>query len=105
MPPAQTRRAIHNVFGLPPAPAIRSAPRPKPALRRVARPGWPDLDDLLARPTVPALRRADSPPAAMTFADFRRLEQSCYATAGHLDEELFWWLTERMLGCLSAGRR
>jgi hypothetical protein len=40
----------------------------------------------------------------MTFGDCVRLEESCYATAGYVDEALFWWLTEHMLGCLIAGR-
>jgi hypothetical protein len=100
MNPAQTRAAIRNVFGLPPVPAIRAAPRAKPALRRIARAGWPDLDDLLTR--RPA--RPTSGGTAMTFGDFVRLEESCYATAGSVDEALFWWLTEHMLGCLAAGR-
>ena len=79
--------------------AIRVAPRAKPTLRRVARAGWPDLDDLLAR--RPA--RPTSEGTARTFGDCVRLEESCYA-AGYVDEALFWWLTEHMLGCLAAGR-
>jgi hypothetical protein len=100
MNPAQTRAAIRNVFGLPPAPAIRTAPRAKPTLRRVARAGWPDLDDLLTRRPARPTRQS----TAMTFGDCVRLEESCYATAGYVDEALFWWLTEHMLGCLIAGR-
>jgi len=45
---ARARRAIRNVFGVPPAPRIHTPPR-STLLRRIARADWPDLDDLLTR--------------------------------------------------------
>jgi hypothetical protein len=90
---------------VPPTAASHRPSAPRPALQRVSRGQWPDLEEVLGRRSPASTRAAESEGVAvaqLTFADLAALERACDGTASGLDELLFWWLAERMLERLLA---